>query len=106
MLLVVGLLELDKLVSLLSYFVVMTVSQIQKLIFNRFVLFSKIGVQIFPEVFLIFLLLNLVISISLKPTLIRINKNIPRLLKRNRVMTVKMIDLIFNFLIDLLFLRE
>ena len=106
MLLEVGLLELDELVSFLGNFVIMTVPQIKKLIFDGFVLFSKIGVQVFSEVFFILFLLNLVLCISLKPELVRINKNIPRLLERNRMMTVKMIDLIFYIFIDQLFLRE
>jgi len=105
-LLIVGLLKLDKFVSLIGNFVVMAISQVQKLIFDRFVLFSKIGVQIFPEIFLILILLNLMLSICSKSCLIRINKNIPRLLKRDWVMTVNMVDLIFQSLIDQLFPRE
>lgn len=98
--LVVRLFELDELVPFLGHLVVVAEAHVQLLVLDTLALLGKHGVHVLLELLSVLCLEDLHARQSRQPLLLTVNKEVPRLLQSQRVVTLSVVDFIQQVLVD------
>lgn len=99
------LLEFNEFLTLLRHFIIVAKAHIQLLVLYTLALLRQQIVHVLFEILPIFSLMHLVRRQRNQPLLLTVDEQVARFLKCNRMMTLRMINLVHLVLVDQLMLR-